>query len=208
MTSCTNCGADNSAGVKFCKQCGTPISAPAVVPPCVSCGADLPAGAKFCKKCGTPVAAIGTAATAPSMPSPGNAIEKLTTVTEQVIAPVVPAAELPPELEKLPEPAPAPLPENPVVQAGLAFEPAAAPESVPAQTLAPEPAPAPAPVSTPSPVAGQPPLIEEKSFEKSTPPLSDNAPYGLPATPEKSDQKQLKMIVAGVAYCRRPVLVA
>jgi len=50
---CTSCGAEIPAGMRFCGQCGTPVSTgPAV---CKQCGAELPEGMKFCGRCGTKV---------------------------------------------------------------------------------------------------------------------------------------------------------
>src|SRR5919108_5225260 len=44
---CSRCGADNPAGMKFCGQCGAPLGAV-----CPSCGADNPPEHKFCGQCG------------------------------------------------------------------------------------------------------------------------------------------------------------
>jgi membrane protease subunit (stomatin/prohibitin family) len=49
---CPSCQADNSAGAKFCQNCGQPM-APAKVH-CTNCGHELSPGAKFCPECGTP----------------------------------------------------------------------------------------------------------------------------------------------------------
>jgi membrane protease subunit (stomatin/prohibitin family) len=46
---CTQCGASNAAGVKFCTGCGAALAAALH---CGSCGAQAPAGAKFCPNCG------------------------------------------------------------------------------------------------------------------------------------------------------------
>ena len=59
MTACTHCGTDLLVGLKFCKQCGTPVAATrneAAGAPCRSCHAVLTPGQRFCNKCGTPVA--------------------------------------------------------------------------------------------------------------------------------------------------------
>lgn len=59
MTACTHCGTDLPVGLKFCKQCGTPVAATrneAAGAPCRSCHAVLTPGQRFCNKCGTPVA--------------------------------------------------------------------------------------------------------------------------------------------------------
>ncbi|MDQ3323409.1 MAG: SPFH domain-containing protein [Acidobacteriota bacterium] len=47
---CPNCGKSNSAGTKFCNDCGAKMEASQV--PCVKCGAELREGAKFCSECG------------------------------------------------------------------------------------------------------------------------------------------------------------
>ncbi len=47
---CRKCGAANSAGVKFCNDCGAKMEVDIV--PCVKCGAQLQSGAKFCIECG------------------------------------------------------------------------------------------------------------------------------------------------------------
>ncbi len=48
---CPSCGKSNSAGVKFCSDCGGKMEAAQV--PCVKCGANLREGAKFCSECGS-----------------------------------------------------------------------------------------------------------------------------------------------------------
>ncbi|HYL60446.1 MAG TPA: adenylate/guanylate cyclase domain-containing protein, partial [Candidatus Acidoferrales bacterium] len=44
---CTNCGADNPAGTKFCGNCATPLRNR-----CASCGFENPPNFKFCGECG------------------------------------------------------------------------------------------------------------------------------------------------------------
>lgn len=44
---CSNCKIDNSAGARFCNQCGAPLSKI-----CPKCTAENSAGAKFCSQCG------------------------------------------------------------------------------------------------------------------------------------------------------------
>lgn len=51
--SCPKCGSANSAGVKFCNECGAAMSATTETVPCVKCGAQLQSGAKFCVECGS-----------------------------------------------------------------------------------------------------------------------------------------------------------
>lgn len=48
---CSNCGHKNPDGVKFCQECGTPLST-AGPKHCTSCGAELAAGTRFCGECG------------------------------------------------------------------------------------------------------------------------------------------------------------
>ena len=48
---CPTCGKANTAGVKFCSDCGGKMEVAQV--PCVKCGADLREGAKFCSECGS-----------------------------------------------------------------------------------------------------------------------------------------------------------
>ncbi|MEO8675104.1 MAG: adenylate/guanylate cyclase domain-containing protein, partial [Casimicrobiaceae bacterium] len=45
---CTDCGAVNPAGARFCSQCGTPLAAH-----CPACGVDVAPAARFCHQCGT-----------------------------------------------------------------------------------------------------------------------------------------------------------
>ena len=53
MITCSNCGAENQSGQKFCGECGTALAAT-----CGSCGAANPPGQKFCGECGTPLGGI------------------------------------------------------------------------------------------------------------------------------------------------------
>ena len=50
MITCSNCGAENQTGQKFCGECGTALAAT-----CSSCGAANAPGQKFCGECGTPL---------------------------------------------------------------------------------------------------------------------------------------------------------
>ena len=78
---CSNCGAVNVAGSKFCSECGSPVSTGKF---CYACGARNAADAKFCNACG---ANLQTAASAvPAAPA----------------APVVPAAPAAPEEQPQP----------------------------------------------------------------------------------------------------------
>ncbi|MBA2373520.1 MAG: AAA family ATPase [Chloroflexi bacterium] len=62
---CSNCGASNDPGQKFCGQCGTSLA-----PGCPACGAANPSGRRFCGECGTSLAwAAGT-----QSPEPRSAV--------------------------------------------------------------------------------------------------------------------------------------
>ncbi|OXJ07130.1 zinc ribbon domain-containing protein [Burkholderia sp. HI2500] len=64
MTACTHCATDLPGGLKFCKQCGTPVAAirtEAASAPCRNCHAALMPNQRFCNKCGTPVASVNDA---------------------------------------------------------------------------------------------------------------------------------------------------
>ena len=56
---CTNCGAQNTLGAKFCQECGQSLQPKTQVAPlaavCKSCGAKLASQAKFCPECGSAV---------------------------------------------------------------------------------------------------------------------------------------------------------
>ncbi len=47
---CPRCSADNSAGMKFCGQCGAALGSP-----CPSCGSGNPPDHRFCGQCGAPL---------------------------------------------------------------------------------------------------------------------------------------------------------
>ena len=49
---CPKCGAINTAGAKFCNDCGAKVELGGDTVPCVKCAAPLLAGAKFCAECG------------------------------------------------------------------------------------------------------------------------------------------------------------
>ena len=57
MDTCSNCGAEFSAGKKFCPECGQKMT-PAGGLTCAKCGAALSPGAKFCPECGTKVETV------------------------------------------------------------------------------------------------------------------------------------------------------
>jgi class 3 adenylate cyclase/tetratricopeptide (TPR) repeat protein len=60
---CSNCGADNPAGAKFCNECATPLAAT-----CPNCGTANVPSAKFCSECATPLSAGATAASVAASP--------------------------------------------------------------------------------------------------------------------------------------------
>ncbi|MBI3890650.1 MAG: SPFH domain-containing protein [Candidatus Wallbacteria bacterium] len=49
---CPKCKAPNSAGKKFCSECGGPIAIQAETIDCPSCHKPIPASSKFCAECG------------------------------------------------------------------------------------------------------------------------------------------------------------
>jgi hypothetical protein len=51
---CPKCGAQNTAGTKFCGNCGSSLGPVAKVK-CPKCGAEMPATMKFCGNCGSPL---------------------------------------------------------------------------------------------------------------------------------------------------------
>ena len=53
-TVCPSCGTANTAGTKFCCQCGAQLEAGAPVI-CPQCGASAAPGVKFCPECGAPL---------------------------------------------------------------------------------------------------------------------------------------------------------
>ena len=57
---CRSCGAELTAGARFCAACGAPVSAL-----CLGCGAELPASARFCPACGTATGERPDASAAP-----------------------------------------------------------------------------------------------------------------------------------------------
>jgi class 3 adenylate cyclase/tetratricopeptide (TPR) repeat protein len=61
---CSNCGAENPVGQKFCGECGTALAAV-----CPSCGAPNPAAQKFCGECGTALAELAAAPGTPTTPA-------------------------------------------------------------------------------------------------------------------------------------------
>ncbi|MDP9343576.1 MAG: AAA family ATPase [Actinomycetota bacterium] len=69
---CSNCGADNAPGTKFCTECGTPL-----VRACPVCGNPLKGGEKFCGECGERLeAATSPAAATGAEPPPQPEAER------------------------------------------------------------------------------------------------------------------------------------
>ena len=62
MITCSNCGAENPPGQKFCGECGTALAVT-----CSSCGAVNPPGQKFCGECGTPLDAASQPVAEPAV---------------------------------------------------------------------------------------------------------------------------------------------
>jgi class 3 adenylate cyclase/tetratricopeptide (TPR) repeat protein len=67
MPACSNCGAENPTGQKFCGDCGE-----ALATVCSSCGSPNPPGKKFCGECGVALtpAPVPAAAAVPSPAAP------------------------------------------------------------------------------------------------------------------------------------------
>ncbi|HEY6058764.1 MAG TPA: zinc ribbon domain-containing protein, partial [Candidatus Limnocylindrales bacterium] len=65
---CSNCGTENEAGRKFCKECAARL---ALV--CPSCGTNNGGDARFCGECATPLVAgalpSGSATSRPVVPT-------------------------------------------------------------------------------------------------------------------------------------------
>ena len=61
MTKCSQCGAENRDGAKFCESCGAKLEAPVEEKPAVSfcpnCGAEVAKGSAFCPSCGAKLGA-------------------------------------------------------------------------------------------------------------------------------------------------------
>src|SRR5215472_8418531 len=78
MPGCTNCGAENPVGQKFCGNCGAGLATI-----CSSCGTSNPPGQRFCGECGNPLAemparAAATAVITPAQPAPPAPVEAAT----------------------------------------------------------------------------------------------------------------------------------
>ena len=71
---CSNCGSENNAGRKFCKECGSSLAIT-----CSSCGAIFEPGARFCGECGAPSA---------TAPAAGAVARPLATSTSTSVPPI------------------------------------------------------------------------------------------------------------------------
>ena len=53
---CSNCGAENRAGIRFCEQCAAPLTlSPEAMQVCPRCGTKNAPGLRFCEQCGAPL---------------------------------------------------------------------------------------------------------------------------------------------------------
>jgi class 3 adenylate cyclase len=62
---CSNCGADNPEGAKFCIECASPVARR-----CPSCGTENPPHAKFCAQCATHLGLASSAVLVPRRRNP------------------------------------------------------------------------------------------------------------------------------------------
>jgi class 3 adenylate cyclase len=62
---CSNCGAENPTGLKFCEQCAAPFKRR-----CAQCGFENSAVARFCGECATPLASTAPQSTTQSAATP------------------------------------------------------------------------------------------------------------------------------------------
>jgi class 3 adenylate cyclase len=62
---CTNCGAENPAGLKFCEQCAAPFKKR-----CLRCGFENSPAARFCGECASALAVNAQAGSAQAPPAP------------------------------------------------------------------------------------------------------------------------------------------
>lgn len=93
MSVCPQCGTDNRAGTRFCKQCGTALPANedslATVLICRACREPLRPGARFCSHCGTPV--TGSLSTGSICPQCGQPVKTGAVYCSKCGTPVTPA---------------------------------------------------------------------------------------------------------------------
>src|SRR6516225_69167 len=69
---CSNCGSDNPSDSAFCEQCGRKLEVL-----CPACKAPISAGVRFCRKCGTSVSATTIHSEAIAESSPETRIRLL-----------------------------------------------------------------------------------------------------------------------------------
>ena len=81
---CSNCGATNDPGQKFCGTCGTSLAVT-----CPACGAANPPTGRFCGECGTSLAAAAGASVAELRPRPAAPVAPVTPVAERRIVSVL-----------------------------------------------------------------------------------------------------------------------
>src|SRR5689334_9861872 len=75
MALCSNCGAPNRDGRKFCSSCGNPLARG-----CPVCGAAFDPGDAFCGECGSPLDASGPATPTPAKAAAPTAERRLVSV--------------------------------------------------------------------------------------------------------------------------------
>jgi class 3 adenylate cyclase/tetratricopeptide (TPR) repeat protein len=68
---CSNCGAENPSGARFCNECATPLAAT-----CPACGTANAPSAKFCSECAAPLVARGEPSLAASIRTPAPVAER------------------------------------------------------------------------------------------------------------------------------------
>ncbi len=136
MPACPACGADQPTGKKFCRNCGTALTAAPAPPPvpsepgiaCPACAKPSPAGARFCRNCGTVLAAAAPPPEAPRVASP----EPIRTPPAAVPEPVAtPEPVRPPPVAAAPQPVPRAVPVPPAKAPAKASEPSAPPPRAP-----------------------------------------------------------------------------
>jgi len=89
---CSNCGAENAAGSRFCNQCGTGTGKP-----CPKCAAENAHEAKFCSQCGAAFEVVSKAATEPPERGVTGERRHLTVLFCDVVGSTEIAAKLDPE---------------------------------------------------------------------------------------------------------------
>jgi class 3 adenylate cyclase/tetratricopeptide (TPR) repeat protein len=84
---CSNCGATNAAGAKFCNDCGTRLALE-----CPNCGTSNPPGAKFCSECASPLTDAAAARPRPALatrPAPAASGPSAAPVAERRVVSVL-----------------------------------------------------------------------------------------------------------------------